>query len=151
MAEIIRQVMTEFGAVGEGYSIEDPEVDDMFGSYSADRAAFFIAERNGEVLGGAGVAHLEGAKDDVCELRKMYVRPQARGLGLGRRLLDACLTSARELAYTTCYLETLEHMHAARRLYEAYGFQPLAAPLGHTGHFGCDNWYSVEIGSEENT
>jgi putative acetyltransferase len=149
MAEIIREVMTEFGAVGEGYSIEDPEVDDMFGSYSINRAAFFIAERAGEMLGGAGVAHLTAAAEDVCELRKMYVIPQGRGLGVGRRLLDTCLTSARELAYRTCYLETLEHMRAARRLYEAYDFQPLAAPLGHTGHFGCDNWYALDLGSVE--
>ncbi len=147
MGEIIREVMTEFGAVGEGYSIEDPEVDDMFGSYSIDRAAFFVAERDGETLGGAGVAHLAGADDDVCELRKMYVVPQGRRLGVGRTLLDTCLTAARQFGYATCYLETLEHMRSARRLYAAYDFQPLAAPLGQTGHFGCDNWYALELGS----
>ena len=97
------------------------------------------------------MAHLAGADDDVCELRKMYVLREGRGLGLGRTLLDTCLAAARELAYGTCYLETLEHMRAARRLYEAYGFQSLAAPMGHTGHFGCDNWYALDLGSGEGT
>ncbi|MEN8144456.1 MAG: GNAT family N-acetyltransferase [Gemmatimonadota bacterium] len=149
LAQIIRQVLTEFGAVGEGYSIVDPEVDDMCGSYSDGRAAYFVAEHDGVVVGGAGVAHLSGAEDDVCELRKMYVLQEGRGLGLGRRLLDTCLTAARELGFATCYLETLEHMTTARRLYDAYGFQPLASPLGHTGHFGCDNWYALDLGSDE--
>ena len=46
---IIRQVMTEFGAVGRGYSIEDPEVDDMYGAYKSPTAAFFVVEKKGLV------------------------------------------------------------------------------------------------------
>ena len=58
VAQIIRTVMTEYGAVGEGYSIEDPEVDDMFGAYSGNRSAFFVIEMNGIIVGCGGIAPL---------------------------------------------------------------------------------------------
>jgi putative acetyltransferase len=146
MARIIRRVMTEFGAVGSGYSIHDDEVDEMHRAYSGPRAAYFVAERDGELIGGGGVAPLEGERrDDVCELRKMYALASARGLGLGRRLLDTCLSAAREAGFHSCYLETLKHMHRARALYEKAGFRALDGPMGDTGHFACDGWYSLEL------
>jgi putative acetyltransferase len=43
------------------------------------------------------------------------------------------------------YLETLKTMTAARRLYESFGFEPRLAPLGATGHFGCDAWFVREV------
>jgi len=145
MARIIRDVMTEFGATGTGYSIEDPEVQAMYDAYLGPRAAYFVALRAEKVVGGAGVAPLEGGDDDVCELRKMYVLPEVRGLAVGRRLLEACLDAARERGFRRCYLETLAHMSRAQRLYEAFGFARLDAPLGATGHFKCNAWYAREL------
>lgn len=146
VAQLIRSVMTEFGAVGCGYSIQDAEVDAMSAAYADDRAAYFVAERGGRVLAAGGIAPLAGAeRDDVCELRKMYAYAEARGLGLGRRLLEQCLEAARAAGYRTCYLETLEHMHRARALYEKVGFRPLVGPLGDTGHFTCNAWYALEL------
>ena len=132
MARIIREVMGEFGAVGEGYSINDPEVNDMAGSYAGERAAFLVVVRGPKVLGGAGVAQLEGADPETCELRKMYVLPELRGLGMGRRLLERCLTIAAELGYRRCYLETLSHMAQAQALYEANGFGDLPICMAKT-------------------
>jgi putative acetyltransferase len=145
IARVIRTVMTEFGAVGSGFSIEDPEVDDMFGAYATERAAYFVASRSGEFLGGAGIAALEGGEGDVCELKKMYILPAGRGLGVGKELLDLSLDAAREVGFRRCYLETLGHMTQARHLYEKAGFEPIQAPMGHTGHFGCDHWYVREL------
>ena len=148
VARVIRQVMPEFGASGPGFALHDPEVDGMFAAYdgSGDRAAYFVlSDPDGRVVGGAGVVQLEGDAPYVCELRKMYLLPESRGLGLGRRLLLTALDAARSLGYRTCYLETLEHMSAARRLYERHGFQRLLAPRGATGHFGCDAWYAREL------
>lgn len=146
MAGIIRSVMTEFNAVGEGYSIEDPEVDAMSTAYDGERSAYFVVENaQGQLIGGAGYAQLQGADAEICELRKMYLDPSARGSGLGRTLLDACLQGAREAGYQRCYLETLDHMTAARKLYEAYGFRRIDKPLGATGHFGCDAWYERSL------
>jgi len=140
VAEVIRTVMPEFGAVGPGYAIVDPEVDDMAGTYTGS-AAYFVAEAEGRLLGGAGIGPLPAADADVCELKKMYLLPEARGLGVGQRLLDAALAAARTLGYRRCYLETLTHMRAARQLYERNGFTLLPGPLGHTGHFGCNTFY----------
>lgn len=145
MADIIRTVMTEFGAVGAGFSIEDPEVDGMTAAYSDPRAAYFVALRGDELLGGAGIAQLEGAEPHVCELKKMYVLPAGRGLGIGRRLMDLCLDAARDAGYTLCYLETLSHMTQARHLYEKHGFQRIDHALGNTGHHGCNSWYTLPL------
>lgn len=149
MADIIRSVMTEFGAVGEGYSIEDPEVDSMSAAYSEPRHAFFVALCDGELVGGAGSAPLQGGEAHVCELRKMYLSEKARGLGLGKELLERSLDAARKAGFEVCYLETLDHMHQARKLYERFGFQPLDAPMGNTGHCGCDAWYALDLKASE--
>ncbi len=145
VAALIREIMTEFGAVGPGYSIEDPEVDDMYSAYSDDRAAFFVIERGGEILGCGGIGPLAGADERTCELRKMYFRPQLRGLGLGTRLLNVCPDAARTAGYQICYLETLESMHHARKLYAKHGFEPLDAPMGCTGHSACDSWMAKDL------
>lgn len=141
MARIIRVVMPEFGASGAGFAITDPEVDHMSAAYADARAAYFVIEQDGEILGGAGVAPLVGGPRDMCELRKMYFLPAARGKGLGQKLLDRCLAAARERGFRRCYIETLTGMDAAMHLYEKNGFTALSAPLGATGHFSCDRWY----------
>jgi putative acetyltransferase len=147
VAAIIRSVMPEFGASGPGYAILDPEVDGMSAAYARPDAAYFVVtDASGRVVGAGGVAPLEGGAAGTCELRKMYLLPETRGLGAGRRLLERCLATARGLGYQTCYLETLAGMTAAQRLYERLGFRPLDAPRGAPGHHGCDRWYALELG-----
>lgn len=145
VARIIREVMTEFRAVGKGFSIEDPEVDHMSRAYSVAGAVYFVVEDSGKVVGGAGVGPLPQADPDVCELKKMYLRPGGRRRGLGRALLDHCLWAAGRLGYRRVYLETLTGMDAAQRLYEKRGFRPLPVPMGATGHTGCNRWYLREV------
>lgn len=145
IAAIIRNVMTEFGATGEGYSILDSEVDAMSEAYAGPSAAYFVGHLDGAVVGGAGIGPLAGGPPGVCELKKMYLLEQARGHGLGRRLMEHCLAAAREAGYQRCYLETLEHMADARRLYELNGFVPLDEPMGNTGHCGCNGWYLRDL------
>ncbi len=141
VAAIIRTVMPEFGAVGDGFAINDPEVDWMDRAYAAPRHAYFVAERDGEVLGGAGIAPLDGGPDDVCELRKMYMRPALRGCGAGAALMRHCLDAARAAGFRRIYLETLTGMDRAQALYERSGFQRIDGPMGRTGHCGCDRYY----------
>ncbi len=145
MASIIVSVMGSFGAVGEGYSIEDAEVRAMYDAYNGPRSRYFVVDRKGAVIGGGGVARLAGGKSNTCELKKMYFLPEARGIGLGQRMLQQCLTAARELKFTQVYLETLEHMGNAIRLYEGFGFKRLPAPMGNTGHFKTDRWYLLKV------
>jgi putative acetyltransferase len=146
VAAIIRRVMPEFGADGPGFAIHDPEVDHMCAAYSGQGAAYFVVEgEGGQVLGGGGIAPLLGGEPGVCELRKMYFLPEARGRGLGQALLKQCLEVAGLLGYHTCYLETLTGMDQAIRLYRKLGFKPLCSPLGRTGHGGCDHWFTLEL------
>jgi putative acetyltransferase len=145
VADIIRQVMTEFGAVGDGFSITDPEVDDMFTAYAGEESAFFVVTLNDQVLGCGGIGPLVGGDESTCELKKMYFKPELRGLGAGSRLLTVCLEEARRLGYQCCYLETTASMQQAQRLYHHHGFEPLDGPMGATGHCGCEMWMSRKL------
>jgi putative acetyltransferase len=149
VAAIIRQVMPEFGACGAGFAINDPEVDHMTRAYDptgAGRAAYYVVEDGGgRVVGGGGIAPLDHGEADVCELRKMYFLAEARGQGVGARLLETCLATARRFGYRRCYLETLERMHAAQKLYAKMGFRRIDGAMGHTGHFGCDRYYLLDL------
>lgn len=145
MAAVIRAVMPTFGACGDGFAINDPEVDWMTRAYAAPRSAYFVVEAAGVVHGGAGIAPLERGDARTCELRKMYVLPALRGCGAGALLMARCLQAARGSGFTRCYLETLHGMDAAMRLYARNGFVEIAAPMGATGHGGCDRWYLLEL------
>ncbi|HZH98051.1 MAG TPA: GNAT family N-acetyltransferase [Fimbriimonadaceae bacterium] len=145
VAEVIRTVMPEIGAGGEGFAIHDPEVDHMSVSYAPPRAGYWVIEREGRILGGGGFAQLVSGPEGVCELRKMYFLPELRGLGLGKQLLDMILREAKGAGYRQCYLETLASLTPAITLYRQFGFEPLSAPMGATGHFGCNAWFLREL------
>jgi putative acetyltransferase len=82
------------------------------------------------------------AADAVCELRKMYFRPVARGLGAGRALLQLLLDEMRAAGFRRCYLEITSWMDRAHRLYLAAGFTEQPGPEGCTGHHGCDRVFA---------
>jgi putative acetyltransferase len=145
LAHIIRTVMPEFGASGKGFALHDAEVDDMYTAFTQPRCAYFVAEDNGQVVGGGGIAPLLAGDGDTCELKKMYFLAAARGHGLGQYVLSRCLTTAREFGFTTCYLETFHTMAQAIRLYEKNGFKRIAGPCGNTGHFACDTFYQLNL------
>lgn len=145
IAQVIRTVMPEFGAGGKGFAIHDSEVNDMFTAYNAPRAAYFVCEEGGKILGGGGVAPLAGGTVDTCELKKMYFLSGGRGRGLGQKLLHYCLDAAREMGFVNCYLETFNTMKDAMKLYEKNGFMKLTGPLGYTGHFACDTFYQKKL------
>jgi putative acetyltransferase len=140
VAALIRAVMPEFGAVGAGFAINDPEVDWMSKAYNAPRCAYFVVEKDGFVQGGGGIAPLTGGDGDTCELRKMYFYPTLRGLGAGAALMERCLDIARAFDFRRCYLETLRGMDAAQKLYAKSGFARIDGPLGATGHGGCNTF-----------
>jgi len=145
IAGVIRQVMPEFGAGGAGFAIHDREVDAMCSAYARARCAYFVVEVDGHVLGGGGIAPLDGAAATICELRKMYFLPALRGRGAGRALIGRCPDAAKTLGFRQCYLETLTGMDTAQRIYLASGFHPIAQPMGNTGHFSCDRFYLREL------
>jgi putative acetyltransferase len=145
LANIIRTVMPEFGASGAGFAIHDREVDAMYEAYTRPRSAYVVCEENGVVLGGGGVAPLEGGDANTCELKKMYFLPEGRGKGFGQKVLDECLRAAKEIGFEYCYLETFNTMKQALRLYEKNGFEKIPGACGSTGHFGCDTFYRKKV------
>jgi len=145
VARIIRLVMTEFKAVGCGYSINDSEVDDMYTAYAPEKSAFYVVELDGQVLGCGGFAPLNDGKNDTCELRKMYFMAKLRGLGVGTSLLKICLEKAAEAGYRYCYLETMDDMKQAQGLYGKHGFKYLEEPMGNTGHTSCGTWMARDL------
>ena len=145
MASIIRAVMPEFGAVGAGFAINDPEVDWMSKAYGEPRSSYFVVVHGGAVKGGGGIAPLAGGDSGLCELRKMYFLPELRGLGAGTTLMARCLEAARGFAFRQCYLETLRGMDAAMRLYERNGFRRIDRAMGATGHGGCNTFYLLDL------
>jgi DNA-binding MarR family transcriptional regulator/GNAT superfamily N-acetyltransferase len=99
-------------------------VADYAAHHDADREALWIAEAGGRRLGC--VACVRRATDDgvdTAQLRILLVEPAARGLGLGRRLVDACLDFARDAGYQRMMLYTVDGLTAAHRIYRDVGFQ----------------------------
>jgi putative acetyltransferase len=140
IARVVHRVMSEFELNTPGTSLHDEEVKAMYEAYSDNRARYFVVTSGDRLVGGAGIAPLDGGDAKTCELKKMYLLPEARGVGIGERLLRLCLEAARNAGYETCYLETIREMSVARSLYEKHGFGKLDARMGDTGHFRCDSW-----------
>lgn len=145
LAVIIRSVLIELGVPKVGTAYADPELDHMTSAYEKARSAYFVVEVDGKLLGGAGIAPLSGEDPSVCELQKMYFSSTARGLGLGKEMIDTCLDFAKANDFTMCYLETLPYMEAAQKLYLKTGFDYIDGPMGDTGHTSCNVWLTKSL------
>jgi GNAT superfamily N-acetyltransferase len=84
----------------------------------------YLAEVEGTPIGLGGLKLLAPG---VGEIKRMYVRPEARGLGAGRAIVERLLADARELGLATVYLESAFFMHSAHALYRSVGFEPCDA------------------------
>ncbi|MGF1755636.1 GNAT family N-acetyltransferase [Vibrio makurazakiensis] len=140
LSEIIHAVGVEYGAVGDGFGPSDEEVKAMSQFYTEDRKSLYLlAFVEDQLVGGCGVApFLDSA--DTCELKKLFLLKEGRGLGVGRKLSEMCLAFGKQQGFERCYLDTLSNMKQAVFLYEKMGFSHLDKPLEGTLHNGCDVW-----------
>lgn len=141
MARIIRNSLEEFGAARPGTVYFDESTDHLFELFqSTPLSAYFVAVKDGALVGGAGIFPTEGLPGTTCELVKMYLSPKVRGMGLGRFMIDRCLQKAKENGFDSVYLETMPELKKAVSVYEKFGFAYLTGPMGNSGHNGCDIW-----------
>lgn len=137
IAKVIRSVLEDFNVPKVGTAYADTSLDCMFETYQKPKAAYFVVEENNKIIGGAGVAKLDNYEGNVCELQKMYFLPEARGRGIGAQMMEFCLAKAREFGFEKIYLETMEYMTHAQKLYKQAGFEYIECAMGNTGHYSC--------------
>lgn len=100
IAAVIRRVSAEFGLTADkGYTVSDPNLDNLFQLYNQPNSAYWVIEYDGEVVGSGGIAPLQEGEADVCELQKMYFLPILRGKGLARQLALQALDFARQKGF----------------------------------------------------
>lgn len=93
------------------------------GAYAPPRGGIWLAEDGTKTV---GIVALKPLPDGSCEMKRLWVAESARGSGLGRRLVEACLAGARDAGYGTMRLETLPGMTGALALYRGFGFHETA-------------------------
>ena len=104
----------------------DAELSGLPGEYAAPRGALLLAKVDGVPAGCCAVRPLDSADyANACEMKRLYVRPEFRGLGLGRRLAETILELAQQANYDCVLLDTLDDMESARALYEDLGFESI--------------------------
>ena len=123
----------EYGWDGTYEALAGEIVAQFIKNYDSNRERCWIAEKDGERVGGAFVAKVS---DDIAQLRLLHVEAQARGLGIGKRLVEECLRFARRAGYQKMTLWTQSNLHAARHIYKQAGFQVVREQQHHS--FGKD-------------
>lgn len=145
IAEIITSIMKEFKEDPKGTIVEDPTLQTMYENFTQGKGVYYVALEDNKILGGSGINQLDGTTEKICELQRMFLLPESRGKGIGKKLMDMCLEAAKDFGYERVYLETLDNMDAARKLYLKSGFKFIEKPLGNTGHCGCNKWMVLEL------
>jgi putative acetyltransferase len=140
LAKVVRNTLAEFGANHPGTVYYDPTTDALYELFRQLRSAYFVAVKDYRILGGGGIFPTAGLPDDTCELVKMYLVPEARGIGLGKAIIEKCFETARNFGFSKIYLETMPELKQALTVYEKFGFSYLDGPIGNSGHFGCERW-----------
>ena len=99
----------------------EQELADLPGKYAPPAGALLIARRQGALAGCVGLRPIDATR---CEMKRLYVRPQHRGFGLGRTLAGQIIACARQSGYESMWLDTFSYLDAAMELYRFLEFEP---------------------------
>lgn len=119
--ELFREYQTQVGIdlCFQGFAAE---VVGLPGDYAPPTGRLFLATQDGKPLGCVALRKLDAIR---CEMKRLFVRPEARGLRLGRALVDRVLAEAHAIGYEEIVLDTLPSMVEAQRMYERLGFRDI--------------------------
>lgn len=135
--ETVRRLFVEY-AESLGFSLcfqgFDKELAALPGDYTPPRGNLLLAIQDNKAAGCVAVRPLD---DKRCEMKRLYVRPEFQGTGLGRRLAERAIDFARSRGYRSMVLDTLPAMREARALYQKLGFKP-CAPYYDNSRIGSD-------------
>lgn len=120
--DAVRRLFEEYAAslgIDLGYQGFAAELAGLPGAYAPNLGRLILAKIDGRA---AGCVALRPIDDQKCEMKRLFVRPELQGVGLGRRLATCVIDEARAIGYSTILLDTLPSMSDALRLYESIGF-----------------------------
>jgi len=145
MEQIIKRSLESFNLNIPGTAYFDPQLSNLAQFYKdQSNAKYWVAvNEQDEAVGGVGIAPF-GQMIGICELQKLYITPEAQGMGLSKELMKVAIDFAKE-NYTYCYLETLKKLEVANLLYIKLGFQQLEGALDGSEHGAMDAWYIKEL------
>ena len=125
--ESVRTLFREYAdslGVNLDYQGFEEEVRELPGKYAPPSGTLVLAFNDDELVGCVGVRPID---DETAEMKRLYVRPAGRGLGLGRTLAEAAIRFATVTGYSRMRLDTLPQMDRAQELYRSLGFMPIDA------------------------
>jgi putative acetyltransferase len=131
-AELLEEARSIFREYARSLSVDlcfqnfEAELEGLPGDYQEPGGQLLLAFVDGELAGCGAIRRLaEADYPNACEMKRLYVRPAYRGLGLGRTLAEGLMDEARRAGYSVMLLDTLDDMEAARELYGALGFEEI--------------------------
>jgi len=145
LAAMIRETFYEFDAPKIGTVFSDPTTDDLFTLFTREGSLLLVALIDGEVVGCGGYFPTEGLPHRCVEFVKFYLSKTARDKGIGWQIMNRSLQQAKLEGYKSVYLESLPVFTKAIKIYQAAGFKSLSAPLGNSGHGGCNVWMLLTL------
>jgi putative acetyltransferase len=124
--EMVKNLFVEY-ADSLGFDLDfqnfDKELTGLPGQYCSPRGCILLAEYENQPAGCVALRPLSG---EICEMKRLYVRPQFRGLGIGKALAEAIIEQARKIGYTLMRLDTVGAMKVARALYQSLDFKQIS-------------------------
>ena len=137
---LIETYIEELG-VDISYQGTEEELANLPGPYAAPGGVILLARRSG-ALDLVGIVAYRPLNEEVCVMKRLYVKPEERRFGLGEKLCVALIEWARKQGYKIMKLDTLDHLKAAIKLYQRLGFEPCEPfeerPEAHTHHFSIN-------------
>lgn len=124
--DMIRRLIVEYAAslpVDVSHEGIDDEVEKLPGVYAPPRGTLLLAMAGDRPVGCAALRPLDA---EVCELKRVYVRPEGRGQGIGRLLIVTLIGTARRIGYRRIRLDTIPDLKPALGLYRSLGFRFIA-------------------------